>query len=350
MRRRAPSIHERSVRARSPLALLFLCVTSACASAGPIERKTDGVVWSGRPVSSEAYAWYARGLHHEARGEGEEARYSFEQATSADPKSGSAWAALGRLQCADDLERAQLIFSTGREHAQEQLPLLLERAACLLHHEQPQRALRDAQEALQRAPRSGEVTALLEEIWLALGDPIRARQTRLAFTQFVPEHAAARRSELAQGEAPPSFLELDRAITQGALSLSRGRAIGLLSPGELALRCFALGQTELARAQAELVLATDPDQADAALTLILLEEPADSHVELTTTPGAMLAAFDDLSSLGLLLYARHLSRAVGSREAQLFLERAPPLELRSALEHTLALELRLPTAPTRGVY
>jgi len=198
-----------------------------------------------------------------------------------------------------------------------------------------------------------EASRLLEASFRELGQSERAQAVGLALKQF----QSARRcgfnawSELAASE--PTVAEVDAAIDTGDLEQARRRAAGLVTPGALALRALARGWPELARTQAELVLAVDPDEVDAGLALWLgrripavamgelPKRPADAPEEPTDPPAGRP------STLGVLLFAEYLGRAVGHDAARLFLTRAGELGPLDDLEATLAGRLAIHDEATR---
>ena len=55
-------------------------------------RRRGDLEQAGRKVSPLAYAWYARGIHHEKLGELKRAARDYTAALKLDEKSGAAWA------------------------------------------------------------------------------------------------------------------------------------------------------------------------------------------------------------------------------------------------------------------
>ncbi len=332
---------------------VLLLVCSACSAPAIIDRVDHGRIWAGRSVPPEAYAWYARGLRLEHEGKLGEAASAFDEAVHADPRSGSAWGALGRIHCKAAPERAFEIWARGLEAADERLPILLARGRCYLVRHEPAQTQRDAVAAVALVPESVEASRLLEASFRELGQSERAQAVGLALKQF----QSARRcgfnawSELAASE--PTVAEVDAAIDTGDLEQARRRAAGLVTPGALALRALARGWPELARTQAELVLTVDPDEVDAGLALWLgrripavamgelPKRPADAPEEPTDPPAGRP------STLGVLLFAEYLGRAVGHDAARLFLTRAGELGPLDDLEATLAGRLAIHDEATR---
>ncbi len=340
---------KRSAALGSGFVLHLAC--AACSAPATIDRVDHGRIWAGRSVSPEAYAWYARGLRLEREGKLGDAASAFKEAVRADPKSGSAWGALGRIHCKAAPELAFEIWARGLEDAEERLPILLARGDCHLKRHEPAQTQLDAIAAVALVPDSVEASQLLETSFRQLGQGERGQAVGLALKQF----QSARRSgfnvwpELEASE--PTVAELDAAIDAGDLEQARRRAAGLVTPGALALRALARGRPELARSQAELVLTVDPDEVDAGLALwlgrrspaVAMGEPqrsADAPEEPTAPPAG------PPSTLGVLLFAEYLGRTVGHDAARLFLTSAGELGPLDELETTLAGRLAIGNGAT----
>ncbi len=338
------------MRYAAPLSCAFALLVAGCAGHATVVRRSAGHEYVGRHVPAEAYAAYARGLAHEARGEAALAEQEFSEACQADPASGSAWAGRGRVACPTDLERAESLFARGLELAVERVPVLLARAECRLSHGDREGALSDAEVAMRLAPDAPRVSTLLERSLLAEGHVEAAR--RVALTARL-RGVFVRRREVSSGS---DTTELDAVIRTADLASVRRAARGQVEPGTLALRLFALGQPRMAEEQAIWVLSADPDQTDAAVALWLVQAPAASTVATAApqamdqappfTPGAALRVDGPLSTLGALLVAHRLKDGVDEQSARLFLEKWGTIVPGDDLERALmvGLPLRLPPA------
>lgn len=282
-----------------------LAVLSSCSSSGAIQRKRGNLVEPGRRIPPAAYAWYQRGLFDELNGDRAAAAVDFQETVKLDPKSGSAWAALGRTQCHSSAATAYESFSRGLTAAIRLGPIYLERGSCRLLNrgkENGALALEDGRRALQLEPDNPAVSTLIASALRALQRPEEAVRV---------ERAAKIRKDLRLPPlAPDDLREVDRALQQGDLKRAQSLAQTLLSPGELAVRALAWGKTELAREQARLVNQAAPNDANAAFCLFLLGEQINwDEVDLSSA-----------SQLTLLLFALHIQRSVGESASQHFLQ------------------------------
>lgn len=262
-----------------------------------MERIEDGRRSLGRVVPPEAYAAYAAGIEYEAAGQKVAARDSYDEARRLDPESGAAWAALGRVTCAEAPESALRTFADGLERAAERLPIWIARATCLTEHGELERALLDARMALGVAPAMPRLTELHANILERMGRTEEAAASRRALDFYL-------RGDSSQREVTSDVTSVDQALARGDFAAAERLSVGLLSSGELALRALTLGQTEHARALAALVLAAEPSNADAAVVL-LVSGGAPRNTELA----AETPAFGPLSPLGACL----LEEYVGAR-------------------------------------
>jgi tetratricopeptide (TPR) repeat protein len=292
------------------LLLVFLC---SCSGGDQVTRRRGDVSEIGRRISPLAYAWYARGVYHEGQGEMERAAYAYSAAINHDEKSGASWAALGRVLCKIELPSATEVFSKGLRKAERTAPIYLERSRCQLERavnsSQGDKKPRskglhnlcvDAERALDLEPENPAVTRHLVDCFVHTGNLEKATRYERAASLYFGEPFIT--------ETEPGIFEVDLALRQGDLRLARSLALDLVRPGELAARAALWGKNELARDQAELVLAASPHDADALVTLVYLGDfPAELGVP------------QELSAAGVLLFAAVLRRSVSESAARTFI-------------------------------
>lgn len=307
-------------RALATAASVLLVLIAGCSTTSQVTRKNGELLWQGRSISPAAYAWYARGLRLEATGQLHSAEKAFAEATLADPASGSAWAAWGRVVCARSFEEANGIFLRGQERAEEQLPVWTARSACSQRHGRLRTALEYAQRAVRVAPRSREASARWVAIANAFQDTTQASVIRAAYENTFEESLDSPPARPV--EADVSLAELDAIIAHGDLSRVRAAAVGLISPGELSLRLLAHRKWAFAEEQAALVLGAEADQPDATLASWLVAEYAATatfgphRLDMKSLQRSL--DVDGLSTLGVLLFAEHLRRTTGDEAAASF--------------------------------
>lgn len=335
--RRGPS-------ARTVIAVLALTTTSlglcACGKSAQVVRRRGDIETSGRLVSPVAYAWFARGLYHERLGHLEQAARDFGAAVASDKKSGSAWAAWGRVLCSLDRDLAFGAFADGLRRAERKAPVLNARARCHLAFSLPAwekdpkarkpdpkgkksvfSALEDAERALLLEPENPETNFLLVECYELLGQIERARSVERAYRLFAG----------APEQSPPLDPQraVDDALSRGDLTAAADHALTSMTPGELAARAALLGQGDIARKQATFVLRANPQDLDAQITLLVLQEsPVGTHpTTASSNEGRATFALHDsshpvasyLSPSATVLFSKHLKRHVGKEAAAHFL-------------------------------
>ena len=283
----------------------------SCASSGQVERRRGEVTQNARTVSPLAYAWFARGLHHERAGALKRAEHAFRATLEYDRESGAAWAALGRILCSQDRKQANQVFSQGLKKASRLAPLHVERGRCSLAAALSQteeksrntleRALNDALAALVLEPKNESANRLVVESYAALGDTENARRYERAFRLFMDEPNKA-------GSVSP-YRRIDEAIWRGDLASAQDLALTVLPPGALAARAAYWGQQTLAEQQARLVLRASPDDADAFITMLVVSGK---------NPGTELP-MHGLSPAGIIIFSQHLNRYVSEAAALLFI-------------------------------
>ena len=278
----------------------------SCASREEVIRRRGEWIQSGRRVSPLAYAWYARGSHHESKGEFSDAARNYREALGHDPKSGSAWAALGRVLCRTRAEEAQRAFERGLRTADRRAPIYMERGACRLtlaggDQRRVLKACSDFALAMDLEPHAPQISARYSSCLRISGRELEAERHERAARLFFGVQAAS--------SPEPTLEEVDRALLSGDLKRAQDLSLELMSPGTLAARAVLLGQSRLAREQAEFVLLASPGDADASAALLALGADLPSSTE--TLRG--------LSAPGLLLLFLALKREANSKVAHQFL-------------------------------
>jgi tetratricopeptide (TPR) repeat protein len=286
------------------LALLgctLLC--SACSSSRSTERVFNGRTLPGQYIEPEAYAAYTRGAYHEARGEWAEAERAYQQALQSDESSPDIWTRLGAIACRTDLGRA-LEHLDQALASEEYAPAWAERARCLHAHQKPDAALEAARHAVQLDPHDADMNLLVVQLYHAAAKDEQARAWLFAWLLREPEVGGrdtslleqssklgdptlsallqaelARHRRIAAGQlADTSALAVGPSETPGGVSgalragdLAAARVAAAeanVSPLELALLATKSGRPELGLAQAQLLLAADPRNADALIAAL----------------------------------------------------------------------------------
>jgi tetratricopeptide (TPR) repeat protein len=327
-----------------------------CSEPGVV-RVIEGRNVAGRFIDDRAYALYAQASEAEARGEFAHALAAYEAAADLDGRSAEIWTRIGAVRCAykmgaeseDAFERAE-----SRDASYE--PLWHERARCELAQRRLDSALRYANRALALDPDRDETVLLHASIVEKLGRTRDAKLELVALTVRRPtsipgwlaleafaarnrDADAARAAEGVRQVAPRAaaqieerrkdggaalVAELDQALSAGDLSKAKRSAIrARVSSSDVALRAAALGRTELAREQAELVLGADPSNTNARIALAVacdLRGDGDGVRRAMTwsTPGAR-EALAPPSPLGRLLLAEVVARRVSADAARVWL-------------------------------
>jgi tetratricopeptide (TPR) repeat protein len=322
----------RRARVRLLLASTLL-VQSGCWPSTSVQRVVHGRTLDGPEVSEQAYAMYARGAYHEARGELQAAAAAYRAALDSDAKSAAIWTRLGAVTCTATPGDAQEAFERALALDENHAPAWFEQARCLQRNGQPAPALASAERAVALSPGATDVNLLvvrlyeesqrteLAERWL-LALVVREPQVLahwgelLSFAQahgrvelaLYARQALAQRAErdsasalvrpvrAASAGAVPAEVALDelqRALAAGDLELARVIAArARISPARLSVLALAGGHPALAAAQAELVLGAEADNSDAlvaALSAAQLapdEERLERLLRVSSTGGA----------------------------------------------------------------
>jgi tetratricopeptide (TPR) repeat protein len=357
------------------LALGLGCSISLGCSPGQttVTRIVDSELVRGRYISPEAYASYSRGAYLEAQGDLTRALQAFSEAARRDPENANAWVRRGAVLCAlRQRALAEQAFEEAQKLDAESALLWRERARCDVQSGDLPAARRAAERSAAEQPQSIETTLLLVRIYDGLG--LRQEANRWldalvtwqwespAAWQAAFDHAARRADRQRLLAAAEQLLRLrperrsalsrvlpeiglrhtlDQALLEGRLGFSQSAATGAgISAAELAVRAAALGKVNIAREQAELVLAADPRDADAWVALTV------SGASFETLRLAEARDLRPPSSLSIRLLASILAQAAGSEAATAWLNAWGPLpEPVDQLE--LELSSRLPARSSK---
>lgn len=268
---------------------------AACGAHHRTQRVFDGRTVEGHYIEPTAYAAYAEGSFLEARGELDAAERAYQRALHEDPHGAPIWTRLGALRCRRSLDAALDAF----ERAAEEDPAAgwTERARCLAHHHDAERALVAAARAVAVDAESSEANLLYADLLIRGGERDRASAWLFAWLCFAPDAAPhwkavedrskqlgdAVLARLARERANPwhSNADTERAsgtVEAGAVSTAlldadietaraRASAAGW-SPSRFALAALESGRAEVALVEAETVLAADPTNGDALATAL----------------------------------------------------------------------------------
>jgi Tfp pilus assembly protein PilF len=269
-------------------------VTSACAGGAGTERLINGQTVHGRWIPPSAYASHAAGAYYEQRGDWTRAEQAYRRALNTDSDSPGTWSRIGAVACHRDLANALRAFDEAQRLDPKYAQGWSERAACLQRHGQPEPALAAAFRALRLAPHATGTNLLIADIYASQANRDEALRWLFALILTAPSTAAhwqalRRHSapESALGQLAASALKRrhpddrstkdspslravgDATETEAALASAdlpgaqQAAAHAGLSPTRLALMAAQMGQTELAQAQARLLLDAAPNNTDA---------------------------------------------------------------------------------------
>lgn len=351
-------------------ALLLAGSLSACSSGGEVTRLVRGQPMPGRYISVAAYASYARGAYLESHGDLRGAALAYEQAARFDDQSAEVWTKIAELRCRRGDRGAEAAYREARRLDAEYEPVWRSLAHCELRRGAPRAALRYALHALKLDPNQDETSLLLVRIYERLGlmqdaerylDAWVARAPRSVaalqtLLQFARRRGDGARAERAQGALRllrsqrkdvldltrrDRFYDIDRALQRRELERARELAVlASVSSSLLAVRAAALGASELAVKQAELVLAADASDSDARIALLVAADLVGDVAQFERW--LVHRAFDAPapSPLAARLMADLLARRVGPDAAGAWLDAYGDLPApRDALERSLDARL-----------
>lgn len=297
-------LHKQVSTGRAWLALALGTLGAGCAGAhSSVTRLVDGVVIEGRQIPPEAYAYYGRAASLEAQGDLAGALALFKVALDADPESPEILARIGALECARARAASDEHAQRARKSLERALTLdpvsstaLSESARCRARLGETEAALDAALAAARADPDSIPIQILVVDLAEATNSLALARQwldalvartpssreAWLRFSAFAERHGdvgrgirAGRALEGLQAARSPLSREraLEDAFRANDLPGARRAAVSLrIPPGDLAARAALRGAWTIARAQAELVLAADPTDADAWVALMAVQD------------------------------------------------------------------------------
>lgn len=287
--------------------LLTAIVLLGCGSNEQVLRREGDEARIGRVVSGTAYAWYLRGQWYEDSGKLVEAEYSYEQGSSADSRSGTLYAALGRVRCLLSDRKTDGTFAEGMSRADEKLPVLVEESACALRRGRTGVAIQIARDAVKLAPGSEEASRALVSALRQSRDSQAADSVVRAYRLYSGHALELAARKIAPEHDFPSVADaraqVDAAIRAGDLKQAQNAGVGVIGSGEIALRAALLGKTELAFEQSTQTLTLDPSDFDARVAELV----AQSQIALSLTQaGAVRPA--SVSELGILALGLSIAR------------------------------------------
>jgi tetratricopeptide (TPR) repeat protein len=303
--------------------------TTGCAGLfeGSVTRRVGGRTFEGRFVDEAAYVAYTEGALAEAANDFIAAERAYLRAIAIDP-SEDAWTRVGAVRCAKgDFPGASDAFARALSIDGEYAPAWVARGRCALSRDALDDAAKDAAKGVALDPRAASASMLVAAIAARRGDVAEARRWLEGLTAREPWNDDVRRELAALNGRPaeppgPTLAGLDHALSSGDLDGARRFAARLrVSSGMLALRAAALGQADLARRQASLVVAADPSDVDARVALLVaadvLADPASRDAALVALPTPLPA----MSPLARRLLSEVVRRHASSDVAPA----APPL-------------------------
>ncbi len=323
---------------RVALALFMVAAVAGSAGCG-IGSSSVTRVYSGRTelgpyISPEAYAHYAQGVLHENDDKLEAAIGEYQAALLDDDSSPDVWTRLGAVQCRAGKDAAAS-FAHAEELDPDYAPLSRERAACALAKGNARAALPLAERAVALDPDDEAASLLVIRAYEKLGRRDDARRWLWALLVRNPTSKAARDAARAAHATAPLSLpadplgarrpddrqavtdDVDRALVAGDSARARALAQSAgVSPGALALRAAAIGRTSAAKREADRVLASDPNDADALIAAAVAasldgDQPAFAHALRQLGPEPIAP-----SGLGVRLLGELLARRIGTTAAE----------------------------------
>ena len=258
------------------LSLLWCFATLSCAEYQQTTRIVDGRALVGRPVSSEAYAQYARAALLEASGQLEAALRVFLDAADSDSHSADPATRVARLYCALGNEQsAERWFEIARDREWDYASAWRERARCALRHGRTPNAIRFARSALYRAPLDFENSLMLSQALEAGSRAPDGLRLLDAYLALYPDDRRARQAawDLAQRVKPASTLLNDvSSVQRAALPAQDPPWSATPDPLNISgiLSLVQNGQRKRAQKDAALLSAAAPNNSDAHALLLLL--------------------------------------------------------------------------------
>ncbi len=273
------------------LAFATSLAIAGCAAQSGVERRYDGEVLQGRPISASAYAYYARGAVLEAQGSYDEAAAEYRAVLELDGRSVSAWTQLGACLCAQG-RPADAAFDHALRLGRHYAPAWHEQAKCLERRGEYTRALGFAERALSLKQDEFEYTATVARLLERLGEDARARRLLIGSVLWQPGSIESRRALAGFGvrKRDPVLVRMSCCLTTDTepFSMHRppGEAVASRSSGappgedqaqpraptprmvERALCAARRGDGDAAMKISRVIVDLDPDNADAWVALL----------------------------------------------------------------------------------
>lgn len=286
-------------------------------------------------VRAEAYAAYLRGAMLEAEGRPREAIAAYEEVLRYDPESPDPWTRIGASLCALGDPNPWAAFDRATKLDPTYDAAWSERARCHLSREELASAREAARQAvtleplvidntllyaqtLERSGEAAEAMRWLDALVALHPDSVEAHRTRWELARRAGDRARERASAerlamLAPDVVASSALDrIDEALDRRDLEAARRWALSArVSGGWLALRAIELGQIEEAKAQAELVAAVDPTDADARVALAWLALLRGDEAAMQDALSDLPEEAAPLSGLGARMLGELVARRVG---------------------------------------
>jgi len=282
------------------------CIGCAVGSGG-VTRMANGVRYEGRFVNPEAYAAYASGIEHEARGEFGKAITWYLEARAEDPESPEIWARIGAAQCfgaeprrgASSSARA---FENGVRLDANYYGNYFERARCEERAQLFDSGLTDANAAVARRPADEPANLLVARLLQAQGRAADARAWLEAFQSYRDASPAMNRA-----------LEAARRPSPASASPGEPSAVSLASARSAAFAELRAGKPEAARQHAQTELGADPTNADAWIATLVACDALRDNVCFDSALESLQSPSLAPSDTGLAFLNELLARRAGAR-------------------------------------
>lgn len=321
--------------------VLLLGSSSGCAlTAGTVTRVADGVEQEQSAVPTEAYAYYARGVVLEQRGELSAALSSYRAAVAEDPGSAELSARVGSVECKlaqgdgdAHARNADASFARAFELDPSSSNAWALAAHCAARRQRFSDALEKARRAASFDPDSVELSLLVVDyaersaeltvarVWL---DALVARapesreawRAALAFARRHGDVVRRLRAEraLAGLSAPvDGDREVVSALREGDLERARRAATRLrISAGGLALLAARESDAALAAKQATIALSADPSDTDAWVAALVAADLSGDRAAFEQLLGEEPPTPSPPNPLALELLGSLIERFVGA--------------------------------------
>ena len=287
---------------------LMMGLASGCVlRSAPVARIADGVEYSGRALTPQAYEHYARAELRVAANDDTSAIVEYERALSEDSDAAEVRAKLGAAQCRSASSAADALARTAETNLRQALEqdaysatAWLETARCALRFGQHERAFSAAKQAASLDPSSENANALVLTTAEATSDVAFARRWADAWVARQPNEPSAWRALLAFarrtkdlgreqlaltrleefGQPSAASARLSHALLKDDFAAASAAATALgLRGGELAARAVQVGAYSTARHHSQRVRAADPTDADSWAASLALAELEQNFVE-----------------------------------------------------------------------